>query len=389
MIHSFHMPVDVRYGPGALAALETSAALGSRPAILCGSGSARRHGHLDAVLKFVPHARVFEGCPENPTYTDCDQYAEGFRSAQIDFIIALGGGSVMDAAKAIALLLGNGGACRDYAGQPVPHAPLPVIAIPTTAGTGSEVTPYAVLVDEVANKKVTLRAPGLFPRLAILDPALTTTVPPEVTVATALDALSQGMEGMLSLKSTPLGDTLALDVCHRVYEGLPRVLENPRDLEARGTLLYAAMLSGVIIAQSGTTLVHGMGYPYTLDYGIAHGAANALLLPPLFWWNAMHVPDKVAALAPTLGQKSDASPTAAAAAITDALYGFYRKIHFSPSAKEHDVPEGALVDMAHGIANDPYRFKNQVGTLTETQVYSLYHASWVGTVAGLEALVPA
>ena len=292
----------------------------------------------------------------------------------------------MDAAKAIALLLANGGCCRDYAGQSVAHTPLPVIAIPTTAGTGSEVTPYAVLVDDAKNKKSTLKAPGLFPRLALLDPALTTTMPHDVTVATALDALSQGMEGMLSRKSTPLGDTLALDVCRRVYRDLPRVLENPSDLDARCSLLYASMLSGVIIAQSGTTLVHGMGYPYTLDHGIAHGAANALLLPPVFWWNAWHAPEKVAALAATLGLESDGTRHAVAVAISEALYSFYRKIHFSPSAKDHGVPEGALKAMASGIASDTYRFKNQVGTLSETEVYRLYQASWVGSIGGLKAL---
>lgn len=181
-----------------------------------------------------------------------------------------------------------------------------------------------------------------------------------------------------------MGDILALEVCRSIHQWLPVALEEPENDHAREQLLHAAMLSGVIIAQSGTTLVHGMGYYYTLGHGIAHGVANALLLPPLFWWNARHNPEKVAALAAALGFPCPPSPGEAGRGITEALYSFYHKIHFSYAAQACGVPASALAAMAADISGDPYRFKDQIGTLSEKQVLGLYQASWHGTVDLLE-----
>lgn len=381
--YAFHMPVSVFSGRGCLEELSRLQGRFKVPAILCGNGSARASGALDAVLAYMPHAQVFEGLPENPTTAICESYAEECRRAGVDGLIALGGGSVLDGAKAIALLVPNDGRCDDYFDAPPANAPLPVIAIPTTAGTGSEVTPYSVLVDPVARTKKTLKHPGLFPIAALLDPALTVSLPPDVTLATGLDALSQGMEGMLSRRATPLGDLLALEVCRQVFRALPLALQDPGNLAARESLLYAAMLSGVVIAQSGTTLVHGMGYYYTLECGIAHGAANGLLLPPVFAWNAQHDPAKVAALAGTLGRPCSPEPDAAGDAIVGALYAFYEQVGFAPAARDHGVPESAGARFAAGIILDPYRFKNQVGEFNETAVAAVYAAAWVGGLVPL------
>ena len=382
-MHRFHMPTDVRCGAGSLKALGAWKAWGKRPVILCGRQSARAHGHLDAVLHYMPDAIVLDGFPENPRFSDCEDYGKRCRAGNVDVIVALGGGSVIDGAKALALLARHGGTCSDYLDPEHGKDALPIIAIPTTGGTGSEVTPYAVLVDDARNRKSTLKSPQLFPRLALLDPTLTTTLPREVTVATALDALSQVMEGMLSTQSTPTGDILALDACRRIRHWLPVALEQPTQLEAREQLLYAAMLSGVVIAQSGTTLVHGMGYYYTLEHGIAHGAANALLLPPLFWWNAQHAPEKVPRLAEALGHGSRPAPSEAGYALTESLYHFYRLAHFKYAARDHGVPQEACTTMAAQIIAEPGRFKNQPGTLTESQVRALYQAAWAGAVEDL------
>jgi len=381
---SFHFPVEVILGGGSLAQLSRFRHLGHRAAILCGSQSARANGSLDAVLAHFPEALVLDGVPENPGTLDCEERAARCRDVGVDCIIGLGGGSALDAAKAVALLITNGGTCGDYLGDSSAcRAALPLIAIPTTAGTGSEVTPYSVLVD--AGQKKTLRHPTLYPRVAFLNPRLTLGLPRDVTVATALDALSQAMEGMVSKRATPLGDTLALETCRLIRDALPRVLANPEDEDARGILLYAAMLSGLVIAQTGTTIVHGMGYHYTLDYGIAHGAANALLLPPAFAWNARHVPEAVAALAGALGNPCAATPEAAAGAVTRALYDFYTEIGFAPAAREHGVSQDAAARFAASIFREPYRFKNQIGDFTEADVENLYAAAWTGRVCSPEA----
>lgn len=356
---------------------------GKRPAILCGKQAARTHGHLDAVLHYMPDALVLDGFPENPRFSDCEAYASRSAEAGADILVALGGGSVIDGAKALALLARHGGTCSDYLDPKHGKDALPLIAIPTTAGTGSEVTPYAVLVDDARNRKSTLKSPALFPRLALLEPHFTTTMPRDVTIATALDALSQAMEGMLSTQSTPTGDLLALDVCRRIRHWLPVALQQPAQVEAREQLLFAAMLSGMVIAQSGTTLVHGMGYYYTLEHGIAHGAANALLLPPLFWWNAQHAPAKVTRLAEALGHGCRPAPSEAGYALTESLYHFYRLLHFEAAARDHGVPEEAGATMAAQIIEEPGRFKHQLGALTESQVRVLYQAAWGGSVEDL------
>lgn len=381
MSHRFYMPTEVRCGVGALDGLDSVGRLGRQPVILCGRHAARRYGHLDGVLARLPGARVVDGFPENPTFTDCEARVEACRDA--DFIVALGGGSVLDGAKALALLSTNGGQCRDYLDREPGVAPLPLVAIPTTAGTGSEVTPYAVLVDPVRHRKSTLKSPTLFPRLALLDPALTRSLPREITLATGLDALSQAMEGMVSRNSTPAGDLLAVGVCQSIFQWLPAALDDPDNGEAREQLLHAAMLSGVVIAQSGTTLVHGMGYYLTLEHGIAHGIANALLLPPLFLWNGLHQPEKTALLASALGVSCAARPTEAAQAIAQALYGFYDKLHFNYAGKDHGVPESSLQRMTDALFEEPYRFKNQVGDLTTIQVHGMFHGAWSGSVKAL------
>lgn len=376
---AFQLPVEIVFGSGCIQQLSQFRGLGQRPAILCGGHSARANGALDAVLEQFPGALVLDGIPENPEIRDCEARARCCREAGVDVVIGLGGGSALDVAKAVALLATNHGPCETYFDvSRVQNPALPIIALPTTAGTGSEVTPYAVLVDGESRRKKTLKHPSLYPRVALLDPRLTLALPPAVTVATALDALSQAMEGMASKNATPPGDTLALETCRLIRAALPRVVARPDDEASRGVLLYAAMLSGIVIAQSGTTLVHGMGYYYTLEYGIAHGAANALLLPPVFAWNARHIPCVVSALATALGHPAPPDAQAATGAILSALYEFYAAIGFSPAARDHGVPREASIRLAQSIAQEPYRFKNQVGDFSEAEVAGLFDAAWSG-----------
>lgn len=368
-------------GEGCLAQLPRFRHLGQRAAIFCGSHSARANGSLDTVLAHFPEALVLDGVPENPGTLDCEERAARCREAGVDCIIGLGGGSPLDAAKAVALLVTNGGTCADYLDDSSACRPaLPLIAIPTTAGTGSEVTPYSVLVDNGSGAKKTLRHPSLNPRVAFLDPVYTLDLPRHITMATALDALSQAMEGMVSKRATPLGDTLALEVCRLIRGVLPRVLAVPGDPDARGQLLYAAMLSGMVIAQSGTTLVHGMGYNYTLGYGIPHGAANALLLPPVFARNAHLLPATVATLARALGHPGPPKTDSARRNILAALYEFYEEIEFPGAARDHGVPHDAAERFAANIFREPYRFKNQIGDFTEADLEHIYSEAWAGKV---------
>ncbi|MDX9975099.1 MAG: iron-containing alcohol dehydrogenase [FCB group bacterium] len=379
----YFMPSEVVFQPHGFDALaKRCAPLGKAPLVVTGRHSARRTGLLERIDAQFPGAAVFDAVEENPATQTCERGAEFCRERGCDYVIALGGGSPIDAAKAIAVLARNPGRCRDYFGaNKYPEPNLPIVAVPTTAGTGSEVTPYAVIVDSEANSKRTISGKSLFPVLAFLDPALTLSLPREVTVNTGLDALSQAMEGLVSRTSTPVGDALALDACRRIRKWLPHCAQDGGDLEARGEMLYASMLAGCVIAQAGTTLVHGMGYYYTVKFGVAHGRANALLLTPLFQHNARHETAKVAAIAEILGRPAPPEPDAVARNIALGIHGILSELGVSPAARDAGVPQTPLAGYAEEVAADPYRFRNQPGELEPDDLKRFYQQSYDGVIA--------
>lgn len=373
---TYSMPTEVVFGSGAIDRVQEHArALGQKAFIVTGRTSARACGALDKVLAQFPNHVVFDEVFENPTTELCDEAGARCRDTGCDFVIAIGGGSPLDAAKAIAALAVSGGSTLDIirAGKAIEES-LPIVAIPTTSGTGSEVTPYSVLVSTAENTKRTIRGKALFPRVAIVDPSLTVSLPREVTINTGLDALSQGLEGMASKRANPKADLLALDTCRIVNEWLPVAVTEPDNIEARSRMAYAAMLSGCVISQTGTTLVHGMGYYYTLEFGVAHGLANGLLLAPVFRYNARHIPEKVAAMAEAMGVTAGEP----ADAISGAFYTLFDRLDLSPAARDHGVVRERLDWCVDDIMGDASRFKNQVGEVTHEDVRRFFLESYEG-----------
>lgn len=378
------VPTEIVFGAGSIDSLgKRCSSLGRKPLIVTGRRSARATGLLDQVLGQVPEAILFDAIQENPTTEICSQGATICREKKCDYLLGVGGGSPMDAAKAIAVLATNDGPCSEYFGADrFPHPNLPIVAVPTTAGTGSEVTPYSVLIDGQTHSKRTIAGRSLFPTLALLDPTLTVSTPRHVTVNTGLDALSQAMEGLVSRRSTPIGDVLALETCRIVREWLPRAADEPTNIEARSQMQYAAMLSGCTIAHSGTTLIHGMGYYFTLEYGVAHGLANAVLLIPVFRYNAFHIPAKIAAIATALGQTADPEPDEAAEKLICGLRDLFHNLRLSPGLKNNigpvEIEPNTLRRFAESIFPDRARFKNQPGEPTLDEVHAFFKAAWEG-----------
>ncbi|MBI4556474.1 MAG: iron-containing alcohol dehydrogenase [Candidatus Hydrogenedentes bacterium] len=381
--YRYLMPTEVLFGAGRFEELGKSCRVyGQRPLIITGRNSARTHGFLERALAQLPGAVIFDQVEENPVTETCERGATLCRERGCDVVVAIGGGSPMDVAKAVAGLALNPEPCRAYFGADLfKHGVLPILAVPTTAGTGSEVTPYAVIVDSALHAKRTISGRQLFPAVAILDPELTVPLPRAVTIQTGLDALSQAMEGMVSRKSTEVGDALALEACRLIAAWLPRVAYNGADIEGRTSLLHAAMLAGCVIAQSGTTLVHGMGYYFTLEYGVAHGLANALLLTPLFRYNAQFEPAKVAALAGALGFPADPITAHAGAQISAAIHALLKELGVPPAAKDACVSAEAFAGWSKQIHADPYRYRNQVGNITVEDIHRFFLESYEGVGA--------
>jgi alcohol dehydrogenase class IV len=255
--------------------------LGTRALIVTGKKSARINGSLEDTVKALESNGqsfyLFDKVMSNPTVDCAFDGAGAAKKAGCDFVIAIGGGSPMDAAKAAAAL-----ALRDIPKSLVfssayPEA-LPLAAIPTTAGTGSEVTPYAILTNDEAKTKTSLVAPALFPRLALLDAKYMDSLGRTVTINTALDALSHAVEGFLSVRASPLSDAMATGSIRAIAECFEALKTGQLSPAVRRKLLWASTLAGMVITNTGTTAVHALGYQLTYWHNIDHGRANGLLL---------------------------------------------------------------------------------------------------------------
>jgi alcohol dehydrogenase class IV len=251
---------------------------GSRAILVTGASPERAAG-LRASLESAGVACVPFAVAGEPTL---DLIRSAPRDA--DLVIAIGGGSVLDTGKAIAALIANPGDPLDYLevigrGQPLQHPAVPCIAVPTTAGTGSEVTRNSVLGSPEHRVKASLRSPWMLPRLAVVDPELTYGLPRGITASTGLDALTQLIEPYLSVKANPFTDALCVDGMRRAASALPRVWDDPADREARAEMSYASVLGGMALANAGLGAVHGFAAPVGGMFPAPHGAVCAAILP--------------------------------------------------------------------------------------------------------------
>jgi 1,3-propanediol dehydrogenase/alcohol dehydrogenase len=277
----FHLPVQIRFGTGRIQELQSI--LGEQfknVLIVTDKGVAEKSRALEAILPQLSdyHVTLFNQVEQNPSYKTLAKGHEVVERDEIQVVIGLGGGSPMDAAKGIAVLATNGGKIEDYiAGEPLEADPLPIICIPTTSGTGSEVTPYAVFTDTEAQEKAALSHPQIFPAVSIIDPELSYTMPKTVILSTGLDVLTHAIEAYFSTQANPLTDIYALEAIRIVLNTLPVAVK--REKEALNKMAYASMLAGIAIAHTSTILLHIMAYPLTLFHRLPHGKANSVLLP--------------------------------------------------------------------------------------------------------------
>lgn len=310
------MPTKIIAGQGCI--VEQAAAmknLGAKALIVTGARSAKVNGSQDNVIRALEvndqgHL-VFDQVMSNPTVQCAYDGAALAKKNGCDFFIAIGGGSPMDAAKAMALLA----ACD----KEVPQAEifstaytraLPVVAVPTTAGTGSEVTQYAILTNDAAETKTNIATPLIFPALAYLDPLYTKSLGRTVTINTAVDALSHSLEGMLSTRASRLSDALAKESLALVAACFDDIQKENVSMEAREKLLLASTLGGMVIANTGTTAVHAMGYSLTYYKNIDHGRANGLLLPQFLAFVETKKKERVDEILACMDMKSTAEFTA-------------------------------------------------------------------------------
>jgi 1,3-propanediol dehydrogenase/alcohol dehydrogenase len=275
------MPTKIIFGKGRVKELNTHIDPEIKKIlVVTDKNVAQKSGALDQIVARLKNKDlyVFDEVEENPSLGLVKRSAELAAENQVQLVIGVGGGSPMDAAKGCAVLAVNSGDMKDYMkGKTLERDPLPVVCIPTSSGTGSEVTPYAVFTDPDDNSKGGYGHPSIFPRFSIIDPELTFSMPESVVINTGLDALTHSIEAYLSTEAFELNDVLALHSIEVILKELRAASE--KNKEAMSRMAYASMIAGIAITHAGTILLHIMAYPLTVFHQMPHGKANAVLLP--------------------------------------------------------------------------------------------------------------
>ena len=303
----FHARTRVVFGAGEVDRIGALASEFGRRALLVADPGIVAAGYASRVAALLESGGLdvvtFHEFGENP---DSEMVARGRDVAAphgIEVIVALGGGSSLDCAKGINFVLTNGGTVVDYKGYGKVSKPmLPMLAVPTTAGTGSEAQSYAVLSDAGTHTKMACGAPGAAFRVAVLDPELTVTAPADVTAAAGIDAVSHAVETWVTTRRSPLSDVFAREAWRLLSGGFVRVITTPEDIEARGAMQLGAFYAGLAIEQSMLGATHACANPLTRRYGTVHGVAISLLLPHVMRWNSRVSADRYAELAGVRGE---------------------------------------------------------------------------------------
>jgi len=305
--YQFKAPSMIVNGPGAAKEVGSFAKGLGKKALIVTDTNLEKIGLLNEIKKSlevagVPFA-IYEKVVTEPTMDYTEEGLKVFKEAQAEFLIAVGGGSPMDAAKGISALATNPGKMSDFMGaNKIPKPGAPIIAIPTTAGTGSEVTQFTIITDTTKDLKMLIASPQVMPRVALVDPLMTLQMPPGITAATGLDALTHAIEAYVSVKAQPITDILALQAIRIISANLRQAWSNGDNLEARTNMMIASLEAGLAFSNSSVALVHGMARPIGAYFHVPHGISNAALLPTVMEFSIFGNPQRYADIAQAMGE---------------------------------------------------------------------------------------
>jgi len=339
---TYHLPTKIVFGQTAYEAVPAELkALGAQTVLLVsdpGLADLGLVGELAAALEEASYdAITFSGVSSNPTTDEVHAGLEMAQAQAVDALVAVGGGSPIDVAKAIALLLANGGTYADYqwGGKAITERSWPLVAVPTTAGTGSEVTKVAVVSDADNPFKKGVLSPLMFPHVAVLDPALTRGMPPWLTAATGVDAFVHALEAYAGRRANPHTDRLALDALETVWRYLPAATGDGDDIEARERMMLAAFWAGTAMDHAGLGLVHALSGPLTTHLHLHHGLANGIILPYVVAYNLPAIPK---GRRQALHEIFDLAPDAGDEALVERLKQFVEELGLPTTLSALDRP---------------------------------------------------
>ena len=311
---------------------------------------------------------IFDGITGEPTDTMIENGVEMLKSSGCDFIIGIGGGSPLDSAKAIAAMAVNEGSIADYNGKEITGEILPLAAIPTTAGTGSEATKFTVITDSEKRIKMLLKGDVLVPKLAIVDSSFTVGAPKSVTSATGLDALTHAVEAYTSRKAFSMTDTLAVSAVKRIMKYLPIAYKEPDNSLAREQMSIAALEAGICINNSSVTIVHGMSRPIGALFHVPHGMSNAMLLKECLSFAVSGAYEKFANLGRETGVTSDSdSDETAAEKFIDSLQSICDVCEI-PTLEQYGIDRDEYYSKISKMATDAVASGSPANTVKEVTV---------------------
>lgn len=373
---NYFSPTKVVFGPGAVSELPMEAAEFGKKAFLVTDKGILETGMADQVQKQLGDALVgiYDDVPQDSGMEVVDKGAEKALETGADVIVSMGGGSVIDTAKGMCIVIREGGSLRDFQGMQLLTRPqIPHIVIPTTSGTGSEVTSGAVVLDQEQGQKIIIFEYHNTPRVAILDPQLTVSLPPELTASTGMDALTHAVEAYVALQRNPISDAVALHAIRLIVHYLPIVVDNGSDIMARGQMQLAALMAGWAFSNAMVGLVHAMAHSLGAVSRIPHGLANGLLLAPVMQFNLEEVPDLMADVARAMGiETSEMAPIAAGQAAVDKVTALTQKIGLNQRLQQFGVSEESLLECAELSLSDGSIINNPRLVMEADEILSVY-----------------
>ncbi|WP_248341847.1 iron-containing alcohol dehydrogenase [Anaeromyxobacter paludicola] len=372
---------EVMSGPGSHRLAGASLRrLGARRALVVSDPGVRAAGWTSAVCASLDEAEVphvlFTAVTSNPRAAEVAAGAALYARERCNAIVAVGGGSPIDCAKGIGILAANGGEILDYEGiDRIPAAIPPLVCVPTTAGSGADVSQFAIVSDPAQRTKIAIVGKTLVPDLSLLDPLVLTTQPAALTAATGVDTLCHAVEACVSTAAAPITDLLALDAIRLVVRHLPEALARPADLAARAGTLQACLHAGIAFSNASLGAVHAMAHALGGLKDLPHGDCNAILLPHVVEWNFEAAPERYRAVAEAMGAAAAGLAGAALRrALTGALRGFIDRVGGAPRLREVGVRPEDLPDLARKAVEDPCMATNP-RCPSEAEVRAIYEAA--------------
>lgn len=375
----FQMPKKLVMGTGAINELpDLIRSLDKKKPLIVTDKGLVKAGIYERIKSILTKQNIDTNCFDkvepDPRIEIVYQCLEAAKTSNHDLLIGLGGGSSLDITKVVAVLLINDGDVTDYLGiDNIPKAGIDTILIPTTAGTGSEVTPIAVLSDKKEHLKKGIVSDKLYSTIALIDPELTISLPSQITAYTGMDALTHSIEAYTNKFAQPFVDAIALESIRLIGKNLRKAVTKGNDIEARYNMSLASLYGGMCLGPVNTTGVHALAYPLGGTFDVPHGIANALLLPHVMKFNSSANLEKFANIATALGENIDGlSPDEAAQRSAKAVFELSKDIKITSRMKDLNIPEDAIDDMASAAMKVTRLLNNNPREITQNDARQIY-----------------